>query len=83
MNYICNTPGLIAMLTTCLTANHRLKFVVSANQVRIVNIRLAVFDLVFLANPSLNSTFAQNKSCRSYLPLQLLFWSNFKFLYEI
>ena len=56
--------------------------VISVNRVRIVNIDLATFDLVFLPNPSLKSTFVQNKSCRSSLPLQLLFWPNFKFLYQ-
>ena len=40
------------------------------------------FEHVFLPNSSSKSTFAQNKSCRSSLPLQLLFWPNFKFLYE-
>ena len=44
---------------------------------------LAVFAHVFLLDPSLNSTFAQKQSCRSSLSLQLLFWPNFKFLYEI
>jgi len=57
--------------------------VISANQVRIVNFDLAVFDRVFLPDPGLESTFAQNKSCRSSLPLQLLFWPNFKSLYQI
>src|SRR6185436_14280129 len=42
-----------------------------------------MFDLIFLPNPSSKSTFAQNKSCRFSLPLQLLFWPNFKFLYEV
>ena len=37
-----------------------------------------MFVRVFLHEPSLKSTFAQNKSCRSFLPLQLLFWPNFK-----
>ena len=37
-----------------------------------------MFVRVFLHEPSLISTFAQNKSCRSFLPLQLLFWPNFK-----
>ena len=40
---------------------------------------LAVFDLVFLLDPSFKSTFAQNKSCSSYRSLQLLFWLNFTF----
>ena len=57
--------------------------VISVNRVRVLNINLAVFDRVFLPNQSLKSTFAQNKSCRSSLPLQLLFWPNFKFQYEI
>ena len=48
-----------------------------------VNIDLAVFDRVFLSNPSSKSTFAQNKSCRSYRPLQLLFWPNFMFQCKI
>ena len=30
----------------------------------------------------LKSIFAQNESCRFSFPLQLLFWPNFKFLYE-
>ena len=47
-----------------------------------LNIVLAVFNLVFLANPSVKSTFAQKQSCSSSLPLQLLFWSNLKLLYE-
>ena len=37
----------------------------------------------FLPNPQPESTFAQNQSCRSSLPLQLLFWPNFKFLCEV
>ena len=57
--------------------------VISINRVRVSNINLAVFDHVFLPDQSLKSTFAQNKSCRSSLPLQFLFWPNFKFLYEI
>ena len=64
-------------------ANRGLKFVVNANRVRIVNIYLAVFDLVFVLDPSSKSTSAQNESCSSYFPLQLLFWPNFKLLYEI
>ena len=48
-----------------------------------LNIILAVFDYVFLLNSSLKSTFAQNESCRSSFALQLLFWSNFKFIYRI
>ena len=48
-----------------------------------MNIKLAKFDHVFLSDPGLKSTFAENKSCRSFLSLQLLFWPNFKFLYEI
>ena len=42
-----------------------------------------MFDPVFLIDPSLKSTFVQNKSCRSSLPLQLLFWPNFKLPYKI
>ena len=42
-----------------------------------------MFDPVFLDDPNLKSTFAQNESCRSSLPPQLLFWPNFKFLYQI
>ena len=63
----CNTPVLIVL------ANRGLKFVISANRVRIVNIYLVVFDLVFLTDPSLKSTFAQNESCSSSFALQLLF----------
>jgi hypothetical protein len=44
---------------------------------------LAVFDLIFLRDPSFKSTFAQNKSCSSYRPLQLLFWPNFMFQCKI
>ena len=47
-----------------------------------LNIDLAAFDHIFLLDPSHKSTFAQKQSCRSSLPLQLLFWPNFKFLYE-
>ena len=36
----------------------------------------------FFPNPSFKSTFAQNESCRSSFPLQLLFWSNFKLPYK-
>ena len=42
-----------------------------------------MFNRVLLHDPSLKSTSAQNKSCTSYYPLQLLFWPNFKLLYEI
>ena len=42
-----------------------------------------MFDPVFLIDPSLKSTFVQNKSCRSSLPLQLLFWPNFTLPYKI
>ena len=42
-----------------------------------------MFDCVFLFDPSLKSIFAQNKSCSSSFGLQLLFWPNFKFLYQI
>ena len=42
-----------------------------------------MFDLVFLLDPSSKSTSAQNESCSSSFPLQLLFWSNSEFLYEI
>ena len=38
--------------------------------------------MFFSPDQSIKSTFTQNKSCRSSLPLQLLFWPNFKFLYE-
>ena len=41
------------------------------------------FEHVFLLNPSSESTFAQYQSCRSSCPLQLLFWPNFRFQYEI
>ena len=41
------------------------------------------FEHVFLHNPSSESTFAQYQSCRSSCPLQLLFWPNFRFQYEI
>jgi len=41
-----------------------------------------VFNLVFVLDPSSKSTSAQNESCRSSFSLQLLFWPNFKFLYE-
>jgi len=42
-----------------------------------------MLDLVFVFDLSSKSISAQNESCRSFLPLQLLFWPNFKFLYEI
>ena len=42
-----------------------------------------MFDRVFVPDPSFNSTFAQKQSCRISRPLQLLFWPNFKFLYQI
>ena len=42
-----------------------------------------MFDPIFLIDQSLKSTFAQKQSCRFSLPLQLLFWPNFKFLYQI
>ena len=42
-----------------------------------------MFARVFLPDSGLESTFAQNKSCRFFLPLQLLFWPNFKLPYEI
>ena len=42
-----------------------------------------MFDLVFLLDSSSKSTFAQNKSCRSSFALQLLFWPNFTFPYQI
>ena len=42
-----------------------------------------MFDPVCLDDLSFKSTFAQNESCRSSFHLQLLFWSNSKFLYEI
>ena len=41
-----------------------------------------MFDPVFLSDSSFKSTFAQKQSCRSSLSLQLLFWPNFKLLYE-
>ena len=44
---------------------------------------LAAFNLIFLLNPSFEPTCAQNKSCRPSIPLQLLFWPNFGFQYEI
>jgi len=44
---------------------------------------LAAFDLVFLLNPSFESIFAQKQSCRPSIPLQLLFWPNFMFPYEV
>ena len=72
-----------------VSANHELKFanqefnlVFSVNRVRAVNIDLAVFEHIFLSNPSSKSTFVQQQSCGSSLPLQLLFWPNFMFLYE-
>jgi hypothetical protein len=49
----------------------------------VVNIVLAVFDPVFVSNPIFKSTSAQNKSCRSYSSLQLLFWPNFMFQCKI
>ena len=42
-----------------------------------------MFDLVFVLDLSSKSTSAQNESYRSFNPLQLLFWPNFKLLYEI
>ena len=42
-----------------------------------------MFDRVFVSDLSFEATFAQNKSCSSYRSLQLLFWPNFKFLYQI
>ena len=47
-----------------------------------LNIVSAMFDPIFLNDPNLKSTFAQKQSCRASLPLQLLFWPNFKLLYE-
>ena len=41
-----------------------------------------MFDCVFVPDPSSELTFAQNESCRSSFALQLLFWPNFKFLYQ-
>ena len=67
----------------CLTANYGLKLIVSVNRVRVVKHCLAVFDPIFLLDSSLESTFAQNKSCRSYRSLQLLFWQNFMFQCKI
>ena len=71
------------MLIMCLTANDGPKLIVSVNRVRVVKHCLAAFDLIFLLNPSFESTCAQNKSCRPSIPLQLLFWPNFGFQYEI
>jgi len=48
----------------------------------VLNIVSAMFDPIFLNDPNLKSTFAQKQSCRASLPLQLLFWPNFKLLYE-
>src|SRR6185312_13768413 len=59
-----------------------LKRIISVNRVRVLNIVLAVFDYVFLLDPSSKSIFAQKQSCRPSLPLQLLFWPNFKLLCE-
>ena len=42
-----------------------------------------MFDPVFLDDPNLKSTFAQNESCSSSFAHKLLFWPNFKFLYQI
>ena len=39
--------------------------------------------MFILLDPSLKSIFAQNESCRSSFPLQLLFWPNFMFPYQI
>ena len=57
--------------------------VISVNRVLVLNIDIAAFDRVFLHDSMLKSTFAQNKSSRSSLPLQLLFWPTFRSLYEI
>src|SRR6185503_6950018 len=59
------------------------KFVISVNRVHDLIFVLAVFDLVFVLDLSSKSTSAQNESCRSFNPLQLLFWPNFMFPYEI
>ena len=40
--------------------------VVSVNRVRAVNIDLAVFNRVFVSDPSFKSIFAQNESCRFF-----------------
>jgi len=56
--------------------------VISANQVCIVTINSAEFKHVFHPNPNSKSTFSQNQSCRFSLPLQFLFWPNFKFQYK-
>ena len=42
-----------------------------------------MFDRVFVSDPSFKSTFAKKQSCRSSLPLQLLFWPNFMFQCKI
>ena len=44
---------------------------------------LAVFDRVFVSDPSFILTFAQKQSCRFSRPLQLLFWPNFMFQCKI
>ena len=59
------------------------KFVISVNRVRDLIFVLAVFDLVFVLDLSFKSTSTQNESCRSSFPLQLLFWPNFMFPYQI
>ena len=44
--------------------------------------RLIGFDCLFVPDLSFKSIFAQNKSCRSFFPLQLLFWPNFELPYQ-
>ena len=73
----CNTHVLIVSLIVDS------KFVINVNRVRDLIFVLAVFDSVFVLDLSSKSTSAQNESCRSFNPLQLLFWPNFKLLYEI
>ena len=41
-----------------------------------------MFDLVFVLDLSSKSISTQNESCRSFIPLQLLFWPKFMFPYE-
>jgi len=69
----CNTPVLLSANHERRFANLGVNLVISVNRVRVVKHCLAVFDLIFLNDPSFNPTFAQNKSCSSSCPLQLLF----------
>ena len=62
-------------------ANRGLKFVVSANHVRIVNIYLAVFDLVFVIDPSSKSISPKTKVVDLYF-LYHFYFGHFKFLYQ-